>query len=526
MIGRLPVCVASVLFLTTSPSPAARPNMVVILVDDLGVHDLSGEGSTYHQTPNIDAMARDSIRFDSAYAACQVCSPSRAAIQTGRHPVRTGVTNWISHTGSNQPSQWKRNTPMLPADYRPRLSPDETTVAERLRDVGYRTFFAGKWHLGGEGSLPTDQGYDISVGGGEYGSPPGGYFSPYNNPYLTDGPPGESLPLRLAAETSAFIRDSADRDEPFFAMLSFYSVHGPMQTTRELWQRYADRADALGLKRDVMRFVFDRTQEVRQVQDHPLYAGMIDSMDAAVGLVLESIHASGQSDDTVIVFTSDNGGVSSGDSYCTSCIPLRGGKGRQWEGGLRAPMYVRVPGVAPVRRDDQLAVGTDIPVTLLSLAGTSFEHDPRPGDGIDLTPVLRGGDIVDRDLLWHYPHYGNQGGEPSSIIRRGNWKLIRYHENGCEALYDLSADPGEQNDVAEDHRDVVDELSNTLTRFLDDTEAERPAPNPTFDAEARRRELQRIRSTVMPRREGHHRRLREPDYRPNADWWGSQHATK
>ncbi|MCA9183407.1 MAG: sulfatase, partial [Planctomycetales bacterium] len=345
-----------------------RPNFVFFLVDDMGKYDIVCEGSTFYETPNIDRLASRSCRFDNAYSACQVCSPSRVAIQTGRHPTRIPITDYINPDGANQPERWRHNTRLLPASFELQMPLAERTIAEALKPLGYHNFFAGKWHLGGEGFMPTDQGYDINVGGGKYGHPPNGFFSPYKIETLHDGPHGEQLPLRLAHETADYIRSRADQSAPFFAMLSFYSVHAPIQTTQSLWRKYRDKADQLGLATSGPRFIFDRIQEVRQTQDNPLYAGMMESMDDAVGIVLESLEQSGQAENTVVLFTSDNGGVSSGDGYATAALPLRGGKGRQWEGGIRQPLYIHLPGQTSQTHCDVLTIGTDLFPTLVDLA--------------------------------------------------------------------------------------------------------------------------------------------------------------
>ncbi len=301
--------ILSLVSVGTSQQPP--PNVVLILVDDMGLHDLSIEGSTFYQSPHIDKLARGGMRFTQGYANCRVCSPSRASIQLGKFTARHGITQWI---GANSGTDWKRDDSLVPADYLHELPSDDKTLAESLQEAGYRTFFAGKWHLGGGGSLPTDHGFDINVGGHDRGSPPGGFFSPYQNPELKDGPPGESLTQRLADETASFIQQN--KNKPFFAMLSFYAVHAPVQTTRKLWSKYRDLAPALAAGQS--RFKIDRTLPVRQVQDNPVYAGMVESTDTAVGTVLDTLDELELTDSTIVIFTSDNGGVSSGDAYATS----------------------------------------------------------------------------------------------------------------------------------------------------------------------------------------------------------------
>lgn len=515
--------VFALLVLLVSASSAAfaeteRPNFVFILADDLGWRDLSGEGSAFYESPHIDQIASQGMRFTQGYAACQVCSPSRASILTGKVPPRHGITDWI---GAKSGTDWNRNDRLLPAEYQHHLGHDEVTLAEALREAGYSTFFAGKWHLGGEGSLPEDHGFEINRGGHHRGSPPGGFFAPFQNPWLADREPGESLPRRLGRETVEFL-EQRDPEKPFLVYLSFYSVHAPIQTTEPLWRKYRDKAAAGPQVTD--RFEIDRTLPVRQVQDCPIYAGMIEAMDAAVGDVLASTESLGLAENTVVIFTSDNGGVSSGDAYATSNLPFRGGKGRQWEGGLREPYYIHAPGLTASGSVSATPVtGTDFYPTILELAGLPARPEQHC-DGVSLVPLLRGQTIPERSLFWHYPHYGNQGGEPSSIIRRGDWKLIHYWEDGRDELYELHADPAEQNDVAAEQGALVRELRDALDAWLAETGALIPAPDPRFDPVAKARSQQQIRETLEPRLERQHAAYLEADWKPNPTWWGSQPA--
>jgi arylsulfatase A-like enzyme len=489
-----------------------RPNVVFILADDLGWSDLSGEGSSFYETPNIDRIADEGMRFTRGYATCQVCSPSRASIMTGKYPARLAITDWI---GAAQGQEWNRNTRLLPAFYRHQLPATETTIAGAFREAGYQTFFAGKWHLGGEGSLPQDHGFDINIGGHHRGSPPGGFFSPYSNPQMTSGPKGEYLPLRLGDETARFIEDNQDR--PFFAFLSFYAVHAPLQTTEALWSKYRDKA-ARQPAPD-FRFVVDRTIPIRQVQDHPLYAGLLEAMDQAVGNVLATLDRLGLADNTIVIFTSDNGGVAAGDANATSNLPLRGGKGRQWEGGLRAPVYLRWPGVVEAGSQNATPVtGTDFYPTLLDLTDLELRPDQHV-DGVSVVPLLKGGAIADRPLFWHYPHYGNQGGEPSSIVTHDDWKLIYYHEDGRRELYHLATDEGEQRDAAADNLERVKTLTATLFNWLQTVDARLPFPNPDFDPVQHARDQERIRTIVIANLEREHAAFLDPDWSPRGGWW-------
>jgi len=508
--------------------PARRPNILFILADDLGWNDLGATGSTYYQSPHLDRIAAEGTRFTQAYAACQVCSPSRASILTGKVPPRHGITDWIGAAWGPDWRRHQRHTKLLPPAYRQELGAEEITLPAVLRAAGYRTLFVGKWHLGDTGAHPEDRGFDVNIGGWKAGSPVGGYFAPYQNPMLADGPPGECLPLRLAREMSRLIEAAGDR--PFLAYLSFYSVHGPIQTSKDRWERFRLRAVAAaadpGRALPQHRFAFDRYLPVRLVQDCPVYAGMIEAMDEAVGLVLDTLERLRLDDHTIVVFTSDNGGVVSGDSYSTSCLPLRGGKGRQWEGGIREPLFVKVPGLTrPGSTCDVPVSGIDFYPTLLELAGL-----PLPGsqhvDGVSLAPLLRGQPpcehLAQRDLFWHYPHYGNQGGEPSSSIRRGPWKLIHYYEDGRDELYDLAADPGEQCDLAQREPDLRRELRHALDCWLADVHAQFPVPDAGYDPTAARQRLAQLEHELMPQLEIQHAAYLDPDWQPNPDWWGSQ----
>lgn len=493
---RLLLFVACVQF--ALPLFAAKPmNVVFFLVDDLGQKDIGIEGSSFYETPNIDGLARSGMRFTNGYATCQVCSPSRASIMLGKYPARIGITDWI---GAATGTSWNRNDRVLPAVNKSALPHEDVSLAEAMKEEGYTTFFAGKWHLGGEGSFPEDHGFDINKGGHHRGSPPGGFFSPYKNPKLEDGPDGESLTLRLADETASFIEEY--KDKKFFAYLSFYAVHAPIQTTPELQKKYTRKAVENGLAEE--RFLFDRTMPVRQVQDNPVYAGMMETLDEAVGRVLKKLDELDLADKTIIVFTSDNGGVSSGDAYATSNLPLRGGKGRQWEGGIREPFYIRAPGITePGSTSDTPVTGTDFYPTLLELTGTSLKPQQHV-DGVSLVPLLKGKEIDDRDLFWHYPHYGNQGGEPCAIIRSEEWKLIHYFEDGRDELYDIGQDIGEESDVLSGHPEIAKQLRKKLGEWLIETNAIIPQPDSRFDPEKKKLQLQNQRTQRLESLERSH----------------------
>lgn len=521
MIIKFSFCFPFLCFLTgllfVSPLPAAeRPNVLLIVVDDLGWRDLSVQGSDFYETPNVDQLAARGVRFLQGYASCQVCSPSRASIMTGRTPARMDTTEWF---GAKMGTEWKRNTRMLPAIYKNRLEPDRVTLAEAFREAGYRTFFAGKWHLGEkEEDWPEYHGYEINKGGHNKGSPPGGYFAPWDNPRLENGPDGELLTLRLAKETASFIE--AHAGEPFFATLCFYTVHGPAQTTRELWSKYREKA--LRQPKPEKRLTLERRLPTRVVQDNPVYGGMVESMDTAVGMVLDTLEAKGLTEKTIVIFTSDNGGVSSSDHWATSNLPLRAGKGYQWEGGIRVPFIVSWPEKLKPGIDlDTPVIGTDIYPTLLDLAGLPMRPEEHL-DGTSLVPALKGQDLPQRPLFWHYPHYSNQGGDPSSIIRFEDWKLIHYHETGEDELYRLGEDPMETVNVAAQFPGRVQEMRAMLNRWLEEVEARFPTENPGFDEAAFVRQRKAVKEELRPQREADAVRMLEADWQPNKSWWKSE----
>jgi arylsulfatase A-like enzyme len=518
-MGKLFVCSVSSIFLWGNSLSSQKPNVLFILVDDMGARDLSNEGSTFYESPNIDRIAHEGVKFTRGYATCQVCSPSRASILTGKYPTNHGITTWIGDSAGEAWNKRGRNDSHLPPEYERNLRASEITLAEAMRDAGYKTFFAGKWHLGSEGSWPTDHGFNTNKGGWDVGGPRGGFFSPYINPNLESGPDGESLTLRLGQETADFIE--AHKDQPFLAYLSFYTVHAPIQTTQALWKKYRDKAEKMRLINEKERFLFDRRLNVRQVQDCPIYAGMIEQLDQAIGTVLNKLDELGLDDNTIVCFTSDNGGVSSGDAYATSNLPLRGGKGRQWEGGIREPFYIKAPRTTKGGSINTTPVnGIDWYPTLLELCGIDIPKKQKV-DGVSLVPLLEGKTIQDRLLYWHYPHYGNQGGEPSSIIMEGDWKLIHYHEDERDELYHLGNDIGERNDLIAKEKIRGQQMREKLDAWLKQTNAKFPTPDPKFDSAKREARWKNIKSSGKQRLEKQHASFLDPPYKPNKDWWGS-----
>ena len=498
----------------------AQPNILFILADDLGYNDLSCMGSTFYESPNIDRIAKQGVIFTNGYAACQVCSPSRASIMTGKNPARHGITDWIGAAHGESWRKAKRYTKMLPPDYVRHLAFDDTSIAEAFQKNGYKTFFAGKWHLGNEGSYPQDHGFDQNEGGYERGGPySGGFFSPFNNPQMDDHPKelGMSLPEKLAKETGEFIEEN--QEGPFFAFLSFYAVHAPIQTTEENWKKYRGKAKDQGIAES--GFKMERHMPIRKQQDNPVYAGLIEHMDDAVGQVLDKLEALGLDDNTIVVFTSDNGGVASGDNYSTNLDPLRGGKGYQWEGGIKVPYLVYVPWMKHNgRKENSRVTGTDFYPTLLDLAGLELMPNQHT-DGQSFKYVLAGKQLEPRPLIWHYPHYGNQGGDPSSVIIKDDMKLIYYHETAVSELYDLNHDISEQDDLSKKEEELVINLREELLSSLKSMGAKFPVHDPNYSQDSFDIRHARFVNETMPRLEKQRSEMLSENWSPNEDWWGS-----
>ena len=447
-----------------------RPNFLFILCDDLGYRDLGSYGSTFHDTPHLDRLAASGMLFSQGYAAHPVCSPTRAAIMTGKNPARVGITDWI-------PGRDPRDRRLLgPTDLH-QLPLEETTIVERFRQAGYRTFFAGKWHLGGEDFLPEDQGFEHNKGGHHRGSPPGGYYSPYQNPRLADGPEGEYLPDRLTDETLSFI--DANQGQLFLAYLAFYTVHTPIQAARRHLKHYEEKASELPPLREAELREHDGWTKLRQ--DNAAYASMVAAMDENVGRLLDRLDELGLADQTVVVFTSDNGGLSTlpRRGAPTSNLPLRAGKGWCYEGGIRVPFMIRAPGVGkPGSRSSVPVYSADLYPTMLDLAGLPLAPEQHR-DAVSLAPVLKGAPSLDRQfLVWHFPHYHGSAWTPGSAIRAGRWKLIEFYDKEEIELYDLENDQEERNNLAKEMPDKAKELRQRLRSYLSATGAQMPTLNP------------------------------------------------
>ena len=465
------VVVLSVVVVCLNPSigsadEKAPPNIVVFLVDDLGQMDIGPNNpKCFYETPNIDTFAKSAMRFTDGYAANPVCSPTRYSLMTGKYPSRVDATNFFSgkRAGKFKPAPLNDNMPL-----------EEITIAQVLKDKGYATFFAGKWHLGKtEEYYPQNRGFDINIGGYHKGGPYTGkkYFAPFKNPQMeVESPAGDHLPDRLARDTAKFINDN--KDKPFFAYLSFYSVHTPLIGRPDLVKKYkAKSAEISGEEFAPEEQIFPKSGErkVRILQKHAVYAAMVEAMDQAVGKVLKQLEDSGVADNTIVIFTSDNGGLSTSEGSPTSNLPLRGGKGWVYEGGIRLPWIVRYPEVTKPGSVSSVPVcSIDLFPTLAAAAGAEVKHEI---DGVDLMPALKGEKLDRKSLFWHYPHYSNQGGIPGGAIREGEFKLVERYEDGRVHLYNLASDIGEQKDIAAEKPELVSEMRGRLHEWYKSVDA-------------------------------------------------------
>jgi len=468
----LPMCEGTRLF----SEERGRPNFVFFLIDDLGRQDLGCYSSTFYETPNIDRLAAQGMRFTNAYAACPVCSPTRASIMTGKYPVRLGITDWIG-------------APQQPTAYREYLPLEEVTIAEALKEAGYATGYVGKWHLATSDQdrrkyYPDRQGFDINIAGDNSGSPPT-YFYPYSKGKRSletmppDGREGEYLTDRLTDEAIKFVEASKDR--PFLLCLAHYAVHTPLESKEELAEKY--RTKAAGLPEPPKPQPVYGPYKTRQRQDHAVYAGMVQSVDESVGRVLRRLEELGLEHNTIVIFMSDNGGLSTVAREGPTCnLPLRAGKGWLYEGGIREPMIVKWPRVTRAGSAcHEPVTSTDFYPTMLEMAGLPA----RPAqhvDGVSLVPLLRQSGAADRKALyWHYPHYHGSGNRPSGAVRAGDFKLIEWYEDGRVELYNLKDDLGEQNDLAASMPDKAAELRRMLHAWRNEVGAKMPEGEPRED---------------------------------------------
>ncbi len=469
----LRICLAYVTLgvITLSFAPAQtvlaaddRPNIVVLLADDMGWTGPASYGGDLHETPRIDRLVASGMKFTSGYAACTVCSPTRASIMTGKYPARLHLTDWI--TGQKRP----RAKLAIPR-WTQQLALEETTIAEALQKAGYKTCHVGKWHLGEKDFWPERQGFDVNVGGSAAGGPSGGYHLP--NKIYPQAKKGEFLTDRLTDDALKFIEST--QGQPFFLNFCYYTVHTPIQGKKSYTDYYEKKVTG------------------EHVHQNPIYASMHQSLDESVGRVLDKLDELGIADNTMVFFLSDNGGLSmkfGKETGITNNAPLRRGKGAAYEGGHRVPFAIRWPGVTKEGSLSDVPVcSVDLYPTILAATGVEGNQaHNRTVDGVDLAPLLKRESGLDRDALyWHYPHY-HAGGDavggvaqgPYGAIRQGEWKLIEFYEEGKLELYNLDEDLSESHDLASKMPAKAKELWQKLQTWRASVDAQMPTPNPNY----------------------------------------------
>ena len=465
------LCFLNMLLFSSKTTHADKQtNFLFFLVDDMGWADIGANGSKFHETPHIDRLAKSGMRFTQGYAAGSVCSPTRASIMTGKHPVRVDITDWIPGQ-SNRPSN-----PLLHPEDQHSLPLKEVTIAEALKQHGYQTFFAGKWHLGKEGEWPTDQGFDINIGGHHRGSPPGGYYAPWTNPALKAKKEGEYLTERLTDESAKFL-ETRDKSKPFLLYLSYYNIHTPIQSYKKRFNYFKEKAEKSFIGSTPIQHEHDGKTRMRQ--DNPALASMVAAVDDSVGKLLNKIEELKLDKNTVVIFFSDNGGLSTLGRIGPGCNkPLRAGKGWLYEGGIREPTIIRAPGITKQGSISiKPMISMDFFPTMLDLAGLPLRPELHV-DGNSLLSQLKGNDSGLRTLHWHYPHYHGSTWKPGAAIREGNWKLIEfYHYNNFE-LYNLENDISEENNLSKTHPNKAKELRKKLNKWQKKMNAKMPNPNP------------------------------------------------
>lgn len=503
---------------------SSKPNIIFFLVDDLGWSDLGFEGSSFYETPNIDKFAHEGVSFSNSYAASHVCSPSRASILSGQYPARLHLTDWLPGR-KNYPFQKLAN-----ADIVQHLPYDILTLPEILKDNGYVTAIIGKWHLGEDTLSTKRQGFDLHIPDYNKGWPNGTYFSPYNMKGLEGGPDGEYLTDRLTSEAIKYINEN--KEKPFFLFMSHFAVHDPIEGRPDLVKKYQKKLegmaasdklpfilepnpdDSIQLTREALNELLDqpnykgfqlsphRTVKIKQIQDNVQFAAMVESVDESFGRIISALDKLGVRDNTIIIFFSDNGGMSAANYYkpdrkiapksldkafSTSNLPLRGGKGWLYEGGIREPLVIQWSGTK-LRKGtvcNTPVISTDFYPTILDLAGISPPTSMQL-DGLSLAPVLKAsnntGKLKSRALYWHFPQYSNHGQQsPGGAIRLGNYKLLEYYENYRVQLFDLKKDPGEQHDLSKEMPRKVKKLKKMLDDWRIDINANMPYSNTKYD---------------------------------------------
>ncbi len=507
-------------FKSSSPKEKEKLNVVLFLVDDLGWTDVGCYGSSLYETPNIDRFAEQGVRFTNAYAACHVCSPTRASLMTGKYPATLHLTDWLPGR-KDFPFQ-----KLLNADINHHLPFEETTIAEALKEQGYSTAIFGKWHLGDTPSDPLHHGFDIHLPRNwNFCCPPrSGYKAPWDLEGLEDEP-GDYLTDRLTDEALKYI--GQHREEPFFLYLSHFAVHDPIDGRPDLVEKYRNKLQRMDPAHIVpyilegnpdsedpyTREQLDKMVElpeyqgyeafpeslvkIKQIQDNPEFAGMVESMDESLGRVLSKLKELGLEEKTIVIFFSDNGGMSAANfgnpnrvieeseldyAYSTSNLPLRGGKGWLYEGGIREPLIVKWPSRGKQGTVcDEPVISTDIFPSVMDMLGMSISADLKL-DGVSFAPLVRGEKDFERGpIYWHFPHYSNHGLQsPGGAIRNGDYKLLEYFENNTVQLFNLKKDPGEHYDLSGSEPDKVDELRKLLHRWRNEINAQMMTSNPHY----------------------------------------------
>lgn len=453
-------------------------NILFILIDDLGWKDLSCYGSDFHETPHLDKLAQEGMTFTDAYASCPVCSPTRASVLTGRYPARVGVTDYI---GAH------RDYHLCTVPYHRNLPLSEISIAHVLGENNYQTWHVGKWHLGDHRTHPEKHGFQKNIGGCHMGMPENGFFSPWNIPKLENGEEGEYLTDHLTDKAITLIQER-DTSKPFFLNLWHYGVHTPIQAPEPLVQKYKEKAQRLKLDQKNPFKIVDapslgHTIECRTFQSDPVYAAMIENLDTNIGRLLKALKAESLDKDTLIIFTSDNGGLATDRTASPTCnSPLAQGKGWNYEGGTRVPLLAYWPGkIQPDSACDTPVTSTDFFPTFLDAANTPLLPELHC-DGESLMPLLKGETHLKREaIFWHYPHYSNAGGSPACSIRAGDWKLIEFFEDDSLELYNLKEDISEERNVSAEQPEITQKLKRLLDNWKDSVKALIPPKNSNFE---------------------------------------------
>ncbi len=495
-----------------------KPNIIIFLVDDLGWMDVAYNGSKFYETPNIDRLAKEGVRFNQAYATCHVCSPSRASLLTGKYPARLNLTDWLPGR-KDFPFQKLKNV-----EINQQLPSEENTLPETLRKNGYTTAIFGKWHLGEENSTALQHGFDKRLPDWNKGWPLT-YYAPFNLKGL-EGPKGEYLTDRLTEEALKYLE--SNKDHPFFLYMAHFAVHDPIQGRPDLVEKYEKKLQQMKrsetppfilegnpdtshqlTRKELTAFLDDkqyqgynllpnRTVKIKQHQDNTEFAAMVESMDESLGRLLAKLKELGIEDNTIVIFTSDNGGMSGANfgkpdrkisennltkAFSTSNLPLRGAKGWFYEGGIRVPMIIKWAGAKKGSQTNTPVVNTDLYPTILQMAGLSSQPKQHI-DGKSLVPILMAkGEPEQRALYWHFPHYSNHGQQsPGGAIRLGDYKLLEYYEHNTVQLFNIKNDPGEQQDLSSTEKEKVKELRNMLHTWRKSVSAKMMKPNPEYNA--------------------------------------------